>query len=318
MKPTASLSIGDVSRLTGIPIDTLRTWERRYGFPKPMRRSSGHRRFAMAAVDRLRLVRRVLGTGRRASEVVPASTEELWSWLPAAPLDPGSSNGHEEPLEEVARWLAASDPERAAGLDARFRATWRTLGPRRFVDDLAAPFLRNVGKAFAQGDGATGHPHAATERLRAFLVEQRRDLELAADGPVVVCATPPGEVHDMGLLLASIVFSTEGLRVAYLGAEASLEDMLRAVEQSGARALVVGFSEATEEAAARQFLQALRPRVSSRVPVVVGGVRSPGVRGVTVIDTYERLASWARTLKARWAGPKRDLRAVPHPTSAAS
>lgn len=52
-----SLSIGDVVRATGIGEDTLRAWERRYGFPLPRREPSGHRRYAPEEVERiLRLV----------------------------------------------------------------------------------------------------------------------------------------------------------------------------------------------------------------------------------------------------------------------
>ncbi len=41
----AFVSIGGLSRATGVPIETLRTWELRYGFPKSVRKPSGHRLF---------------------------------------------------------------------------------------------------------------------------------------------------------------------------------------------------------------------------------------------------------------------------------
>ena len=49
------LSIGDVARATGISVHTLRVWEKRYGAPFPMKRKSGHRRYAQEEVRRLRL-----------------------------------------------------------------------------------------------------------------------------------------------------------------------------------------------------------------------------------------------------------------------
>lgn len=47
------LSIGELSKRTGIGISTLRAWERRYGFPTPQRAVSGHRRYAERDVDAL-------------------------------------------------------------------------------------------------------------------------------------------------------------------------------------------------------------------------------------------------------------------------
>jgi DICT domain-containing protein len=49
----AQLSIGDVVRATGLGEATLRAWERRYGFPRPQREPSGHRRYGAAEVERI-------------------------------------------------------------------------------------------------------------------------------------------------------------------------------------------------------------------------------------------------------------------------
>ena len=43
--PRDGLSIGDLARLTGMPAATLRSWEDRYGFPRPQRLEGGHRRY---------------------------------------------------------------------------------------------------------------------------------------------------------------------------------------------------------------------------------------------------------------------------------
>jgi DICT domain-containing protein/predicted DNA-binding transcriptional regulator AlpA len=40
------LTISDLAERTGVPPATLRSWESRYGFPRPVRLSGGHRRYA--------------------------------------------------------------------------------------------------------------------------------------------------------------------------------------------------------------------------------------------------------------------------------
>jgi DICT domain-containing protein len=47
----ATLSISDLAERTGVPPATLRSWEARYGFPRPTRPAGGHRRYAEADVD---------------------------------------------------------------------------------------------------------------------------------------------------------------------------------------------------------------------------------------------------------------------------
>lgn len=39
------MRIGEVAELTGISVSTLRSWERRYGYPRPLRLDGGHRRY---------------------------------------------------------------------------------------------------------------------------------------------------------------------------------------------------------------------------------------------------------------------------------
>src|SRR5882672_5468601 len=63
------LSIVAVERETGIGKDTLRAWERRYGFPVPERDAAGVRSYPRALVERLRLVRQALVAGERSGRL---------------------------------------------------------------------------------------------------------------------------------------------------------------------------------------------------------------------------------------------------------
>jgi MerR family transcriptional regulator, light-induced transcriptional regulator len=53
---TEGLTIREVAARSGVPAGTLRMWEERYGFPKPSRLPSGHRRFSEEQVDQVRAV----------------------------------------------------------------------------------------------------------------------------------------------------------------------------------------------------------------------------------------------------------------------
>lgn len=46
-----TLSIGDLAHRTGVPISTLRSWEKRYGFLQPDRSAGEHRRYSEADVE---------------------------------------------------------------------------------------------------------------------------------------------------------------------------------------------------------------------------------------------------------------------------
>jgi DICT domain-containing protein len=63
-QPQDGLSIGELARQTGVPVATLRSWEDRYGFPRPQRLEGGHRRYEE-------------GTGTLVSEVMRLRTSGL-------------------------------------------------------------------------------------------------------------------------------------------------------------------------------------------------------------------------------------------------
>ena len=71
------LNIAAVERDTGIGKDTLRVWERRYGFPTPHRDAHGERVYPMVQVEKLRVVKRLMDQGYRPGRIVAQSMEAL-------------------------------------------------------------------------------------------------------------------------------------------------------------------------------------------------------------------------------------------------
>ncbi len=62
-EPQDGLSIGELARQTGVPFATLRSWEDRYGFPRPLRRPGGHRRYEPGDASLIREVLRLRASG---------------------------------------------------------------------------------------------------------------------------------------------------------------------------------------------------------------------------------------------------------------
>ena len=122
------LSIGALSRATGIPIETLRTWEHRYGFPVPERKPSGHRVYPISSIPRLRRIAEALGRGHRAGEVVAASEAALAELLEATSRPgavPPPSGEASADTTTLLRFVRAFDGEIASGSSALLRRSTR-------------------------------------------------------------------------------------------------------------------------------------------------------------------------------------------------
>ena len=64
------MTIAQVSALLGIPVPTIRSWERRYGFPTPSRTRGRHRRYTTIEAEQLRDLRDEITRGRSARHAV--------------------------------------------------------------------------------------------------------------------------------------------------------------------------------------------------------------------------------------------------------
>ena len=190
------LTIGALSRATGIPVETLRTWERRYAFPVPTRKPSGHRVYPLSAVPRLRRVAEALARGHRPAEVVPISEAALETLLNAlrtkAPAEPPAREQPAVPVDAPAeirelarrgrrvRRRGAAAPLRA-GLDrARpdgLPRAGRHAVPARDRPRLAARRLRHPPRALRLGP-PVGLPARGAASVRGA---RRRPARRAAD-----------------------------------------------------------------------------------------------------------------------------------------
>src|SRR5690349_8741470 len=70
-------SIAEVERETALPRATLRIWERRYGFPAPLRDDRDERVYPADQVEQLRLMRELVEQGYRPAKLVAAGAAEI-------------------------------------------------------------------------------------------------------------------------------------------------------------------------------------------------------------------------------------------------
>lgn len=284
------MSIGALSRASGVPIETLRTWERRYGFPQPERRRSGHRRYRQEIVARLLLVREALALGNRAASVVPASPETLRQLI-------SSSKSQTSDDPDIGDWIAATMALDGSALDRAVWQSWSRLSVLDFIEKCAVPFLREVGARWSQGKAGIMHEHFASERITDFVSRQWRAADAHANGPVVVCATLPGEAHVLPLHLAALVLVLANIRVLFLGGNMPMADVRDCVLQREAAAVLLGSSPSASGTEVAPHLAKLRSDLGSEVDVAVGGLADELlVMGVHKVESFYDLDAWARTL----------------------
>ena len=301
--PSAELlTIGALSRETGIPVPTLRTWERRYGQPAPLRRPSGHRLYPVDWVERLRRVDYLLSQGHRAANVLVLPSAQLESMVAMSQSRP-SSPRFEQPGEaptdaegSIRRLMRAVTRLERELLMGELRLDWTRLGPLRFLHEVAGPFMIEVGLAWRRGEIEVRHEHFTAACMSGLLHELRQPYDHTARGPRIVMAALPGDQHDIGLLMAALVLAMRGRRILYMGADLPIEETARTSHSQHASAVAISVSGAFDGARAAAMLAQLRALLPANVELWVGGSGAPSTTNDAVyfgnlLELDERLAT---------------------------
>lgn len=289
-----SLPISAVERDTGIGKDTLRVWERRYGFPAPARDAHGERVYPLEQVHTLRIVRRLLDIGHRPGRVLrlsPAQIRALAESSPGAPLSRSRAPRHE--LERLMGLLSGHE---STALHAELVSLLHRLGPRRFVLEVAAPMNTAVGDAWMRGRLEVFEEHVYSEQIQAVMRQAIADLTPASTSarPRVLLSTLPGEPHGLGLLMAEILLRLEGCECVSLGTQTPVVDLVRAAAAHGSDVVALSASSLQGSRPLLSGLGELRALLPPETQIWAGGaataLRRTRLAGVTPVTALEGIA----------------------------
>jgi methylmalonyl-CoA mutase cobalamin-binding subunit len=273
--------IGVAAERTGLSPDVIRAWERRYGAVVPARDESGQRRYSDAEVERLRLLRRATDAGRSISDVAGLERDSLAELVrgdEAGRRAAGRSAPEGSPVPDLEALALSLDGE---GLEAGLRRALLARGFVGFAEQVAAPLLRRLGDGWHAGEVTVAQEHLATATVRRVL-ETTRDMGGGAENgsrPVAVVATLDGERHEVGALMVATTATLAGWRVAYLGADLPIPEVVSAAESTGASAVLISgtYGVAGEELVSG--LRRLRSALPAAVEVYAGGAAARRSRG---------------------------------------
>ena len=302
--PSTDVTIASAERATGLSKDTLRVWERRYGFPTPHRDTAGERLYPLAQIERLRLLKRLVDAGERPGRLMGLAQEELEARLRALPPAAPETEPARAVVDEYIDILKSHDVDRLRRQLGRAR---EQLGLARFVTEVVAPLNTRVGDGWMRGQLQVFEEHLYTESIQVLLREAIARLPVHADAhPRVLLTTFTQEPHGLGLLMAEALLSLEGARCISLGTATPIWDIVLAAAAQRAEVVALSFSGCMNPNQIVDGLAELRGKLPPAVELWAGGAapalhRRPvaGVRPIAMIDSVrEELTSWrARAAK---------------------
>lgn len=291
------VNIAVAERETGLGKDTLRVWERRYGFPRPVRDAHGDRAYPRDQVDRLRQIKRLLDLGHRPGRIVGATDEELLRLTAAAPQsaapEPADAG---RPDDEFQPELDALRSHDVNGLRRLLSQCLARNGLERMVTETLPRLNQAIGNAWSSNQLAIYEEHLYTEQLKSLLRQAIGALPPGALPPRVLLGTVPGEQHILGLLMVEALLALRGIQVVSLGAQTPLGDLAAAARAHRADIVALSFSAAFPARQLAPVVKQLRGLLPAETRLWIGGTGCrryagtiPGVEHLTDFGDIDRL-----------------------------
>ncbi len=288
-----TVSIAAVERDTGLSKDTLRVWERRYGFPMPVRDAYGERAYPLDQVEKLRVIKRLLDNGHRPGRVVAMSVEELQSIgesLSAAPQR-FTATGN----TDLREYIAAIKSHDVQGLRRQLGQAMMRLGVGGFVCDLVAPLNVMVGDAWMRGQIEVFEEHMYTESVNIMLRNAISVGPIASEqaSPRVLLTTFPQEPHGLGLLMAEVMLSLEGANCVSLGTQTPIWDIVLAATAHKVSIVALSFTASQNPNYVSNGLDELRSKLPAHIEIWAGGgcpiIHRKSIEGVRAIADLQSI-----------------------------
>ena len=238
---TPKYLIGRVTKLTGLSVDVVRVWERRYGAVRPARSDGGTRLYSDADIRRLQRLRRAVDGGHSISQAARLSESELDELITDAQPSVEAADPHRAVRE---RFIEAVGTMDAVAADLELARAATLFPVREVVKQIIAPIINEIGERRAHREFGIAHERLASGLLRNLAGSLFRLCVPSGDSDTVVLASLSGDRRETEILLAAILAAAHSRRVVFLGAEVPAAEIALAVRLTGARTLYLSLIDA--------------------------------------------------------------------------
>ena len=289
-----------VCRLTGLNEHTLRSWERRYSAITPDRQENRRRLYSRDDVERLRLLVRLVEHGYAIGQVAPLGDQELKGLVSQHEAmeekqqksagtkldqpDPSLREAAQERMKSIIVALQTFDLEK---LQVELDQARLEYGAKDLLLQIFLPVMVEVGHLVFHNRLDIGQEHALTALIRGHLldiffqtrrIQSYRQSHKTVSKRTVVVSTPEGDLHEIGILVASIFCTEAGLNIAYIGPNMPPDALARVAQELEAHALMVGLSPlppGVTPQTPREFIRDLAAKLPPYCAIWLGGMIPP-------------------------------------------
>ena len=298
MNDKKKFPIRAVVQLTGLSAFTIRAWERRYRAVEPLRTESNRRLYTEEDVEKLKLLNSATSNGHNIGSIAALSIDDLRelmtvsNFLPAKSSDIGRMELPDSVDGYIELCMDAIGKLDQRGLENILSKASINLSQPQLLENLLLPLLNKIGSCWQDGSIRVVNEHLASSVIRTFLANLKDSFRAEENAPKLILATPSGQLHEFGALIAAAIAAFEGWNAVYLGPNLPSVDIISAAEQLNARGVVLSIVYEIDDQYLRRDLENFK-MISGNIPIIAGGrgvrlyAKSLEKAGASFIDDWK-------------------------------
>jgi len=287
---------------SGISPHVLRAWERRYRAVMPVRTQGGQRLYSELDVNRLQLLRRLTAQGHAIGRLAQLPLEELKR---IAALDEEPRGPHEHPANNRSGEFRVAALNAAGALDAgELKAVLQratvSLGVPTFLDEVAAPVIRDIGHGWKEGSVSVAQEHLTTAVFQQVLGWIIDAYHVGGSAARLLVGTPAGQLHELGALMAAAAAAAERWEIVYLGPNLPEGEIIAAARQADVLGVALSIVNPMDEDVLLEGLRTIRRELPPEIHLFLGGsavLQSEQFSAVGA-QTFRSLTEFRSTLRS--------------------
>ena len=217
----AQYSIRDIEVLSGVKAHTLRIWEQRYGFLKPLRTDTNIRYYTDEQLKNILNVSLLNRNGFRISKIANMKHEDINSEVLKIATENAEPNVY---LDSLVHAMLDFD-------EARFEKTLTSsivsLGFESTFNAVVFPFMQRTGTLWTTGAVRPVQEHFITNLIRRKITvaTDSQFVKLTENSKKFVLFLPSGETHELLLLFTEYILRSHNHKVVYVGTSIPFDDI---------------------------------------------------------------------------------------------
>ena len=255
--------------MTGLSKEVLRVWEKRYRLVSPQRGPNRYRLYTEEDLKILKYLVKEIELGQSVGELASLGKDEILARMNSEKVEESNQEIHttNSLIKDLEKSLVPLDQ---LAFEQRLREMMALLPFGEVFKRVLVPLQIRVGELWFEGKIGISVEHYVTMQVKQKLFAIMNMLGIR-NGPKVVIACPPWDLHEIGAQMVAYHCSTLGCQVIFLGANLPLESLIDFCTRENPDAVILSFTSPVSENKGRVFFAELSQNILPLCPVWIGG-----------------------------------------------